>query len=85
MKHAFRIRSSNTLRKSFLACSVAAVLGTTAMAAVAQETEAVPQEPGVTSLEAVSVVGTRIRRKDEVAASPVFTMERSEIEATAAA
>lgn len=84
MKHAFRIRSSSLLRKSFLACSVATVLGATAMAAVAQETGAVPQEPEVTSLEAVSVVGTRIRRKDEVAASPVFTMERSEIEATAA-
>jgi len=34
------------------------------------------------TLETVSVVGSRIRRKDEVAASPVFTMERNEIEAT---
>ena len=35
-------------------------------------------------LQAVSVLGTRIRRKDEGASSPVFTMERNEIEATAA-
>src|SRR3546814_13491722 len=34
------------------------------------------------TLEAVSVVGSRIRRQDETAASPVFTMERDEIEAT---
>ena len=34
------------------------------------------------TLEGVSVVGSRIRRKDETAASPVFTMERDEIDAT---
>ncbi len=34
------------------------------------------------TLESLSVVGSRIRRQDETAASPVFTMEREEIEAT---
>ena len=34
------------------------------------------------TLSEVAVVGTRIRRKDEAAANPVFTMEREEIEAT---
>src|SRR3546814_17050544 len=37
------------------------------------------------TIEAVSVAGSRIRRQAEPAASPVFTLERDEIEATSSA
>ncbi|HTM28224.1 MAG TPA: TonB-dependent receptor plug domain-containing protein, partial [Rhodanobacter sp.] len=75
-------------RRTLMAIAVASVLGIgygLPSNAVAQE--AAPASAGDNSseaktLEAVSVVGSRIRRKDETAASPVFTMERSEIEAT---
>jgi len=72
---------------NLIALSIAVALSSIGLAREAQAQEgsaAGPTDPEVKTLQAVSVVGTRIRRKDEVASSPVFTMERNEIEATAA-
>ncbi|MEO5829022.1 MAG: TonB-dependent receptor plug domain-containing protein, partial [Rhodanobacter sp.] len=75
-------------RLSMIMVAIAAALATGAIpqAAHAQDvsgkdaSNAKAEQPK--TLEAVSVVGSRIRRQDETAASPVFTMERDEIEAT---
>lgn len=74
------------LRRSLMMVAIAGALGAGGAALPAGAQEAGANAAGAGSeaktLEAVSVTGSRIRRKDETAASPVFTMERSEIEAT---
>ncbi|KAB8162076.1 TonB-dependent receptor [Lysobacter maris] len=84
MKTAVRDRSTDSIRKGALSCAIATALMSATPMVSAQEVEPPSESEEVTSLEKMVVVGTRIRRKDEVAASPVFTMERAEIEATAA-
>lgn len=72
----------------FLSVVIAGAIGLAGFGSVAlaQDTAATNDDAAKSSeaktLEGVSVVGSRIRRKDETAASPVFTMERNEIEAT---
>ena len=48
--------------------------------ALAQDADGASGGEQAKTLDVVSVVGSRIRRQDETAASPVFTMEREEIE-----
>ncbi len=74
------------MRRNLMTLATAGALG---MVGVSLPTHA-QQAPAVAdaaasetkTLETVSVTGSRIRRKDETAASPVFTMERNEIEST---
>ena len=74
------------MRRNLMTLAIAGALG---MVGVSLPTHA-QQAPAAAddaasetkTLETVSVTGSRIRRKDETAASPVFTMERSEIEST---
>jgi iron complex outermembrane recepter protein len=73
------------MRRSLMMVAIAGALGAggVTLPVSAQEANASAVDSSeAKTLEAVSVVGSRIRRKDETAASPVFTMERSEIEST---
>jgi outer membrane receptor protein involved in Fe transport len=74
------------MRRSLMMVAIAGALGAggVTLPVNAQEANAgtVDSVSEAKTLEAVSVVGSRIRRKDETAASRVFTVERSEIEAT---
>ncbi|MEO5961900.1 MAG: TonB-dependent receptor [Thermomonas sp.] len=83
---ASNVAARRAPRVSMIMAAIAAALSVTSVPQVA-----LAQDVGATSandvgktktLDSVSVVGSRIRRKDETAASPVFTMEREEIEAT---
>ncbi len=87
MNNTKKMTNHRGMRRSLVALAVAGVLGIgygTPHTAVAQNVPAGGASDGseAKTLEAVSVVGSRIRRKDETAASPVFTMERNEIEST---
>ena len=71
------------------AISFALVAGATTLAgtgiAFAQETPAAEGEQAeATTLDRIEVTGSRIRRVDAETASPVFTMDRADIEATGA-
>lgn len=71
-----------TLMASIIAGALAAGCGLPNLAAAQEAPPSTTTGNQPKTLQAVTVVGSHIRRKDETAASPVFTLERNEIEAT---
>jgi outer membrane receptor protein involved in Fe transport len=70
------------LRDAIAFALVSAAGLSTAGSAIAQEAATTADEP--TTLDRIEVTGSRIRRVDAETASPVFTLERAQIEATGA-
>lgn len=84
---ASNVAARRAPRVSMIMAAIAAALaagGGLPQAAHAQDTGGTSASDAgqAKTLETISVVGSRIRRKDETAPNPVFTMEREEIEAT---
>ena len=69
-----------------MALAISVVLAGTLHTGIANAQDAAPAPASegqqVETLDSVSVIGSHIRRKDETASSPVFTLEREEIEST---